>query len=132
MMAFLGTIFKPVADVVNKFQDGRQKASERADRIKEAECVGRIALITRRADGDASADLAAMNQMQFSWKDEYLVLAITFPFLYTFIDVIISGGSVSAAWTAVALAPTWYQWCFEGIIISTFGLRAMYARKIGK
>ena len=122
-------IFKPLASIANKWQDGRQKQAERTDRIKEAECVGRIALLTKYADGDIDADLAAVNQMKNSWKDEYLTIAITFPFLYSFIDVIVSGGTVAAAWTAVGLAPTWYQWCFEGIIISTFGLRAMYARR---
>ena len=121
-------ILKPVADVVNKYQDGKHKKEERADRILEAECVGRIALINKYAEGDTNADLEAMRQMQYSWKDEYLTIVFTLPFLYSFADVIISGGTTAMAWKAVALAPQWYQWCLTGIVIATFGLRAWAAR----
>ena len=128
MWAFIGKIFEPVASIVNKYQDGKQKKEERADRILEAECLGRIALIGKYAEGDANADLEAMRQMQYSWKDEYLTIVFTLPFLYSFFDVIWKGGTTEAAWKAVALAPDWYQWCLTGIVTATFGLRAWAAR----
>jgi hypothetical protein len=127
-MNWITNIFKPISDVVNKWQDGRQKKSERIDRIKEAECLGRIAVINKYVDGDNNADLEAMRQMQYSWKDEYLTIVFTLPFLYSFFDVIIKGGTTETAWKAVALAPDWYQWCLTGIVMATFGLRAWAAR----
>lgn len=127
-MSWIMNIFKPVADVVNKWQDGRQKKAERKDRILEAEAVGRIALINKYADGDSNADLEAMRQMQYSWKDEYLTIVFTLPLLASFIPHEEVQAAIKQGWITIALAPEWYQWCLVGIVIATFGLRAWAAR----
>ncbi len=127
-MSWLTSLFKPVSDVVNKWQDGRQKKAERADRIEEARVVGQIALINKHAEGDGNADLEAMRQMQFSWKDEYLTIIFTMPFIASFIPSDRVQAAMVAGWAAVAETPEWYQWCLVGIVIATFGLRSWAAR----
>lgn len=121
-------VLKPLGDVVNKWQDGRQKKAERADRIAEAETLGRIALVNKYAEGDANADLEAMRQMQYSWKDEYLTIVFTLPFIASFIPDADVQAAMQKGWENVATTPEWYQWCLMGIVIATFGLRAWAAR----
>lgn len=121
-------IFKPIGDVVNKWQDGRQKKAERKDRILEAETVGRIAAISKYAEGDTNADLEAMKQMKFSWKDEYLTVVFTLPFLASFIPMPEVQAALKEGWLMIATAPEWYQWCLIGIVIATFGLRSWAVR----
>ena len=127
-MDWILNLFKPISEVVNKWQDGVQKKHERADRIKEAECVGKIALINKYAEGDTNADLEAMKQMQYSWKDEYLTIVFTAPFIAGFIPSPVVQTAIALGWKNLALAPHWYQWCLTGIVIATFGLRAWAAR----
>ena len=75
-------------------------------------------------------DLAAMQGMQFSWKDEYLTILISIPAVMCFIpDFTIMGITFSPA-TTVSLGfgtlktmPEWYQWAFTGVIAAVFGLR---------
>lgn len=128
ILSFIGKILEPVGSVVNKWQDGRQKKAERADRIEEAKVEGQIAIINKYADGDNNADLEAIKQMQYSWKDEYLTIVFTLPFLASFIPYEEVQAALKEGWLMVATAPDWYQWCLTGIVIATFGLRAWAAR----
>ena len=118
-------LVSPITNVVTKWQDGRQKKAERKDRIAEARCVGEITRLQKQADGDINYDIEAQRQMQYSWKDEYLMFVLSLPFIGNFIPVV--QDYVKVGWIYSAGAPQWYQWAFTGVICATFGLRGWKA-----
>ena len=126
MFAFLKLLVAPVST----WLQGRAKRAEIKEQGKiqlaqaKAESATALAKMNMKNEGDY--DTEAQRQMQYSWKDEYLVIVLTSPFIGSFIPVV--QDHVSKGWTYVALAPAWYQWSFVGIICATFGLR-WYARK---
>lgn len=85
------------------------------------------------AQAEAEYDNLAQRQMQFSWKDEYLTLVFTAPFILSFAAPFVQllagvdlAPAIEAAWKQVALAPPWYQATVIGIIAATFGLRWLF------
>jgi len=100
---------------------------------------GKIEILQAQIEGQkiiaqqqASYNVEAQRQMEFSWKDEFLVLVFTYPFLLSFtapfVDIWLPLEQrimphIDEAWSAVGLAPDWYQWALMGIIVATFGLK---------
>jgi len=121
-------LVSPITKIGTKLIDAKEKRDERKDRIAEATVVAQVKRIETYAAGDTSADLAAVNAMKFSWKDEYLTVIFSLPMLMTFIEAIYNGGKMEDGWIALSLAPNWYTWCLIGIVIATFGLRTWAAR----
>jgi len=123
MWNILGSLVSPISNTINTWQNNRAKAQERKDKLEDAKVQGEITRIAKITSGEIDYDVEAQRQMQYSWKDEYLVIVLTLPFICSFIpevqDYIITG------WEYVSKAPDWYQWSFMGIIIATFGLRTM-------
>lgn len=128
---FATGLVSPITAIGGKLIDAKSKRDERKDRIAEATVVAEISRIEAYAKGDASADLAAVNNMKFSWKDEYLTVVFSLPMLLTFAEAIYNGGKMEDGWKALAIAPDWYSWCLIGIVIATFGLRTWAARTRG-
>ena len=140
MFAFLKLIVAPVSswlagrnEVVkinakSKAEVAKTKAKAEAEAASiKAEVA--VARATENAKAEGSYDLEAQRQMQHSWKDEYLVLVMSLPFIGSFIPVV--QDSVAKGWTYVAQAPQWYQVAFIGIIMATFGLR-WYSKSFAK
>ena len=70
---------------------------------------------------EADWDINAQNQMQSSWKDEYLLFLLTLPIIGSFIPTV--QDYVIIGWGHVSKAPEWYVISFLGIVAATFGLR---------
>jgi len=123
MWNILAGLISPITDTINTYQNNKAKKQERADRLEDAKVQGEIDRIAKITSGEIDYDVEAQRQMQYSWKDEYLVIVLSMPFICSFIpevqDYIITG------WTYISKAPDWYQWSFMGVIIATFGLRTM-------
>ena len=127
MFAWVKLLIAPVTT----WLQGRAKRAEIKEegkiRLAEAEAQKAIAMATMDIKNEGDYDTEAQRQMQYSWKDEYLVIVLTFPFIGSFIPKV--QDHIKLGWEYVALAPPWYQWSFIGIICATFGLR-WYARKV--
>lgn len=108
------------------------KNAERAAKleIKKIEAQGKVEKAKALAQVEAEYDNYAQVAMRYSWKDEYLVLVLTMPFIISFFTPYIAvlwgvdlAPALTAAWALVGQAPDWYQWSFMGVIVATFGLR---------
>jgi len=128
----------PVLSVAKYWFKGRELKAKKKLRIEEIKALGEVHRAKALAEAEANYDNLAQLQMQSSWKDEYLVLALTSPFIISFAAPIVDGmfgtqitSYIDQSWIMVAKAPDWYQWSLLGIIISVFGLR-WYAKTIGK
>lgn len=70
-------------------------------------------------------DTAALNNMKFTWKDEYLLIVITFPIILAWFDA-----ERANAWIDfVSQLPLWYQLLIAGMVASTYGLRWWFTKE---
>lgn len=66
-------------------------------------------------------DMEAMKGMQFSWKDEYLLVLFSIPLILAFVPPLVP--YVIAGFQILQSLPAWYQWSITGMVAATFGLR---------
>lgn len=102
-----------------------------ADRKKlEAETKSQVAVLQAQAEvkraetqqqQEGDWDTEAVKQTKHSWKDEYFAIILSLPFLGSFIPVV--QDYVVVGWTYLDKAPEWYQWCFVGGVVASFGIR---------
>jgi hypothetical protein len=137
MIAAIGAALQVIASPVTEWIKGaaarRRTKEEGKIRVELAKIENQV-LQQKQAGG---YDVEAQRQMQFSWKDEYLVLVFTIPlilsFLSPFLEMFMPEGitltdKIGIAWAAVATAPDWYQWSLMGMIAATFGLRWLWTK----
>jgi len=111
---------------VGGFLDLQKKKLESKLKIDEAETNAKIAQFERAQTTEADYDTAIVNQMALSWKDEWIVLILSLPFLGSFIPHI--QDYVCTGWIYLAKAPQWYYFSFIGAVASSLGLRWMLGR----
>jgi len=88
--------------------------------ITKAKVEAKIKKINNQYQMDANA----ANDMRYSWKDEFFVVLLAFPYIMSFIpglDIYVLKG-----FEVMAKTPDWYQYSFLGAIAATFGLRAWF------
>lgn len=95
---------------------------------KKIKTAGKIAIKQAKIDMQVSRykklgemDLAAMNQMQFTWKDEYLLVLFSIPLMLAFVPPLVP--YVHSGFAVLQGLPAWYQWSITGMVAATFGLR---------
>lgn len=97
----------------------------------ERKSIEQQAKAQRAVDVQVSSDnydTAALKAMQFTWKDEYLLLTITAPIWYGLFDP-----DGAKGWVAFITAlPLWYQVLLGGVFASTFGLRWWFKKEQAK
>lgn len=141
-LSWIPDLLTTAADKVGDYfiRDKEMEAADRAGklRIKEAKVNAEIARWEAKAAREAALtkaeidwDAEALRQMQYSWKDEFLLVAVWVPILWTMFAGILDGltagvayvDAASMGWEALDLVPQWYQWSALGILAATFGLR---------
>tara|TARA_R110002012_G_scaffold210586_1_gene381265 strand:+ start:160 stop:525 length:366 start_codon:yes stop_codon:yes gene_type:complete len=77
----------------------------------------------KQLTGEIDWDLEAMKATQASWKDEWLTLLISFPFILCFISDT-TREMAFKGFDALEQAPSWYTYSFGVIIAASFGIRS--------
>jgi len=124
---FFKAIVSPVTSTLTSWNDGRVE-------IKKAKIGAEIAKYEAAADrwrltakSESDWDLEAQRQSQYSWKDEWLTIIITLPFVFLFFPF--SQDAVLTGFEYMDKAPFWYQTIFMGIVAASFGLRWWFTKK---
>lgn len=79
------------------------------------------------AEAEATWDLVALRQAQFSWKDELITLIVFGPLMLAWIPEYRSG---IMEWVEfVSALPVWYQMLIFGITAASFGLRWFFKQQ---
>lgn len=119
--SFFTSLISPVAEGVKEWQRGKRE-------IKKAKIAAEVAKYQAQekrwlalAEVEADWDMEAMRQAQYSWKDEWITIIITLPFVGAFIpevqDFVLKG------FEYLQRVPAWYMVIFMGIVAASFGLR---------
>jgi len=117
MLPFIAPIIGVLGQLGKAWLDTRKVKAEGRIRIAQA----RVDALVKKEEAKANMDLAAQTGMQYSWKDEYLVILLTVPVILCFIPGLekyaLNGFKI------LATTPEWYRWALTGMIAATFGLR---------
>jgi len=119
MFQFLGPILSLVSEPVKSFMETRTIKAENKANI--AKVNAQIKQIERTAESEINYDIEALRQQQYSWKDEFALLVITFPFIGSFLPW--TQEFVMLGWDYVSRAPEWYSYTFIGAISASLGIR---------
>ena len=71
-------------------------------------------------EGNVAYDLQAQRAMQGSWKDEFVLLVMLFPFVGGFIPGL--APYIDAGWVALSDAPAWYPYIVLSLVFAIYGL----------
>ena len=121
MFQFLGPILSLVSEPVKSFMETRTIKAENKANIEQAKVNAQIKQIERTAESEINYDVEALRQQQYSWKDEFALLVITFPFIGSFLPW--TQEFVMLGWEYVSKAPEWYSYTFIGAISASLGIR---------
>ena len=78
----------------------------------------------KQLTGEIDWDIAAIQETQNSWKDEWITLLFSIPLILAFCG---DWGNqiVQAGFTSLEAMPTWYQYSLGGIVSASIGMRSI-------
>jgi len=134
MLPFIGPILKVVdtaGGIFSKWQERKTiKAQGKVD-IEKAVVEGKIKRAHDIATGEIEYDLIAADGMKHSWKDEFFTLLLSLPVIMCFIPYAPLQEQVRVGFEILkAHTPEWYQYCFIGAIVASFGLKTWMGSKM--
>jgi len=125
-----GAIISGVTSLASSYMDNRKIKTEHKAKVEQARVNAEINRIEKAAQSDQDYDLEALRQTRYSWKDEYVLVILTLPFIGSFIpdiqDYVLKG------WEYINKAPEWYQWSFMGAVAASMGIRWAFKFFSGK
>lgn len=124
----LGGVVKPVADYFNRRQEIKADDRQQERALKKAMTDRQIDLIKAGLAADMNWEMEFAKQAQTSWKDEYVLLILSFPFILCFIPESFDtwqGGAyyVVQGLEAIDKLPAWYQLLVGIHFCATIGVR---------
>jgi len=117
MIPFIAPLLGVIGSLGKSWLETRKVKAEGSIKITQAKIDAKIARVAAKSH----MDLAAQTGMQYSWKDEYLVILLTAPVILCFIPGLeqyaLNGFKILES------TPEWYRWALTGMIAATFGIR---------
>lgn len=106
------TIVKSLGSLASSYVDGKVQTQKVKAEIQKKQLTGEI-----------DWDLEAIKATQSSWKDEWITILISIPFLLCFINDD-TRQMAFAGFQALEQAPAWYTYSFGVVIAASFGIRS--------
>lgn len=122
-------IISGVTSLASDYMATRKRKVESEARIEEAKTEAQIAQIQRIAETEANYDLEALRQTQYTWKDEFALVIVVFPFIGAFLPW--TQEYIKDGWIFLSEhTPPEYWFIFSGAIAASLGIRwAVAGRK---
>lgn len=130
IFSFISSLFTPAVDAFNGYQERKVEIVKAKQKLTLAKINAETKRFELQLEATTNWDIEAMRQSQFSWKDEYLLVILTLPFIGAFIPKVQE--YVATGFDYIADMPIWYQTAFVGIIAASFGLRWLFQGKVQK
>ena len=106
------TIVKSLGSFASSYVDGKVQTQKVKAEIQKKQLTGEI-----------DWDLEAIKATQSSWKDEWITILLSIPFLLCFINDD-TRQMAFAGFQALEQAPAWYTYSFGVVIAASFGIRS--------
>ena len=121
-------IISGVTSLASDYMSERKQKAQSKARVEYARTEAQIAQIQKSAETEANYDMEAMRQTQYSLKDEFALLIVTFPFIGAFLPW--TQPYVEQGWTFLSeKTPPEYWFLFSGAIAASLGIRWAVMRK---
>jgi len=121
-------IISGVTSLASDYMATRKAKVESKAKIEEAKTEAQIAQLKRVAETEANYDLEALRQTQYSWKDEFALVVVVFPFIGAFLPW--TQPYVEQGWIFLSeKTPQEYWWIFSGAIAASMGIRWAVMKK---
>jgi len=118
----IGSLLGPITNIVGGIVQGKmeQKAAETKMKVAKADAQAKIML--SQATSEADWDKIMAEGSHNSWKDEYLVILLTFPMILCFCG---DWGRTVVAEGFIALQnmPSFYQYFVGSAVAASFGIK---------
>ena len=134
MLPFIGPILNVIntaGGIFGKWQERKTiKAQGKVD-IEKAVVAGKIKQVQSMTDSEAKYDIVAAEGMKHSWKDEWFTVLLSIPVIMCFIPYPPLQDQVRVGFLILKEhTPEWYQYCFIGAIVASFGLKTWMGSKM--
>lgn len=126
----IGGLIKTAGGLFSNWQERKMVNAKGKVDLEKAIVDGKIKRIQSRLENDQEIDKIATNDMKYSWKDEWFTILLSIPVIMCFWpdprvqELVARGFQVLKNDT-----PEWYQYCFIGMIVASFGLRSFMNMK---
>jgi len=107
------TAIKMVGSLASSWMDGKVQTQKIKAEIQKKQLTGEI-----------DWDIEAIKATQSSWKDEWITILLSIPFLLCFINDT-TREMAFAGFQALEQAPAWYTYSFGVVIAASFGIRSV-------
>ena len=124
MLQFL---IAPLTELGKTFLENRRESKKHKYELEKIRREGEIERAKAAQRVEADYDLAAIQAQQYSWRDEFLTLLMSAPFIGCFIPML--QDYVLRGFEILDKTPLWYQVSFVGIVAATFGLRWWFKKQ---
>ena len=116
------SILTQVASFATTWFEGKKQKAEAKAMAEAAMEKAKAAVYEKKALSDENWDMTALQNSQSSWKDEYLLLVFSVPFVMAFIPQLQE--YVKVGFEVLENTPEWYRWALAIMISSSFGVRS--------
>ncbi|AUR87508.1 TMhelix containing protein [Vibrio phage 1.101.O._10N.261.45.C6] len=115
-------------DAETKAEIARAKVHNKM-RLDEAETQAKIDNLKADKTAETNYDMIAMQNMEKSYKDEYLIGLHTLPIWGYVIPSEALHMGLDKVWSKLETAPYWWWVVYIGMVAATFGLRWLFSKK---
>lgn len=121
-------IISGVTSLASDYMATRKAKVESKAKIEEAKTEAQIAQLRRVAETETNYDMEALRQTQYSWKDEFALVVVVFPFIGAFLPW--TQPYIKEGWIFLSEhTPQEYWFIFSGAIAASLGIRWAIMRK---
>ena len=130
LIPVISGLVKMAGGIFGAYQERKMVKAEGKVKIEQALVDGQIKRIQTAMDNDQQIDLMATRGMMHSWKDEWFTILLSIPVIMAFIPIPEVQALVGAGFQILKNdTPEWYQYCFIGAIVASFGIRSFIKKK---
>ena len=129
-LSWIGELVKPITGAVSKYQEGKTRIKEAKIDAEVAKYKAQEQRWLRESDAESSWDNKALEQSQYSWKDEFIMLIWLAPFIMLFIPWL--QPYAVKGFVSLSEVPYGYWLVIFGIVAQSFGLRWLFKGKVDK
>jgi len=115
-------ILTQLAGFASTWFEGQAKKTEAKAAAEVALKNAEAEVYRRQGTGELDWDLAAMNNTDRSWKDEYLTIVLSIPLIMCFVPG--AEELVKNGFARLNEVPDWYKGAFAVVVSASFGVRS--------
>jgi hypothetical protein len=114
-------LLTPLISLASTWFEGQQKKTEAKALAEVALKEAEAEVFKRKATSESDWDLLAQRNSENSWKDEFLLIVFSIPFLMAFIKPL--QPYVQAGFEILDTTPEWYRYSLGVMVAASFGVR---------